>query len=79
MDPTIKLHFGDVVQISPESDTAFGGCFMLVTEPKSWGALGFVSLPTERGKLPDEGHCRVAFEDMELVGTAPWVPARRED
>lgn len=30
---------GDVVQIDPSHDERFGGCFMLVTDVKSWGAV----------------------------------------
>jgi hypothetical protein len=38
------LQKGEVVQISPEyPDPCFGGCFLVVTEPKSFGAMGYIS------------------------------------
>ncbi len=69
-----ELKKGDVVQIAPSSDGFFSGCFMLVTEPKSWGAQGFISIPNERGKPPAAAYYRAKFEDMEFIGVAAWVP-----
>ena len=68
-----ELQCGDVVQIDPEYDERFGGCFMLVTEPKSWGAQGFCVSPAETGFY----YYRCKFENMEYVGKSPWVT--RED
>ncbi len=73
------LKLGDVVQIDPEHDDVFGGCFMLVTEPKDWGAQGFVhALPgyDDKGETTEGGRAyyRCEFEDMEYVGRAEWVP-----
>lgn len=69
------LKVGDVVQINPESDSAFRGCFMLVTEPKAWGAQGFVSMPQERGKWPGRAYYRAKREEVVFVGRAAFVPA----
>lgn len=72
------LNVGDVVQIDPavaERDGFFGGCFMLVTEPKPWGAQGFISIPGERGTLPGRAFYRAKFDEMELIGRAVWVAA----
>ena len=43
-DQNAKYAPGDVVQIIDEEDPWFG-CLMVVTEPKSWGIQGFVSIP----------------------------------
>jgi len=67
------LQVGDVVQLAPGPDTFFGGCFMQVTEPKSWGAQGFVCIPEERGSPPGQAFFRAKFEDMEYVGKAEWI------
>ena len=66
------LKAGDVVQINPAHDKdGFGGCLLLVTEPKSWGVQGCVRIPRE-----GDAYYRVAFEYIELViGSAPWVPS----
>ena len=37
---------GQVVQINPEHDEVFGGCLMVITDPKSWGAQGRGSRPS---------------------------------
>ncbi len=67
----MELSVGDVMQIDPEYDPVFGGCFMQVTEPKSWGAQGFVVSPSKDNMVA----CyRCAFKNMELVGKAEWIP-----
>ena len=60
---------GDVVQISPEYDQKFGGCFLLVTEPKVFGAQGFVQIPAS-----GQAFYRCKFENMEYIGKAEWAP-----
>ena len=71
-----KCDVGDVVQISPTlEDQFFSGCFMMVTEVKSWGVQGFIAIPGERGKPPGAAYFRCKWENMELVGTAPWISA----
>lgn len=72
----MSLEVGDVVQISPETSSAFAGCFMLVTEPKSFGAQGFISMPQARGQMPGQAYYRARFEEMELIGKAAWMAAR---
>lgn len=66
---------GDVVQIDPASGGFFGGCFMLVTEPKPFGAQGFVSVPGARGEPPGSAYYRAKWEEMEYIGRAAWAPA----
>lgn len=75
-----ELKVGDVVQIDPDHDPAFGGCFMLVTEPKPWGAMGACLGPKANG-LQGAGvaYYRVPFENMEYVGRAPWYFSDEED
>lgn len=59
---------GDIFQINPDHDDIFGGCLMIVTEPKEWGAQGYI-------QVPGEGFAfyRCAFENMEHVGKAEWI------
>ena len=59
---------GDVVQIDPSHDTTFGGCFMVVTEVKSWGCQGYVEVP---GK--GQAYYRCASENMEYIGESKWA------
>ena len=67
MDHAIELNPGDVVQIGIDaSNPQFIGCLMVVTEPKSWGAQGYVTIPGQG----DAYYC-APWEDMEFVGHAP--------
>lgn len=69
---TNDLKPGDVVQIDPAHDDVFGGCFMVVTEPKPWGAQGYCSAPGQKGLA----YYRAAHKSMELIGRAVWVNRR---
>ncbi len=60
---------GDLLQIDPEHDEIFGGCFMVVTEPKGWGAQGYFAAPGEKGLA----YYRVNFLNAVKVGRAEWV------
>lgn len=62
------LRVGDVVQIDPEHGARFGGCFMIVTEPKSWGAQGYVQVPAG-----GQAYYRCPTAAMVRIGTAEWV------
>ena len=74
-----KLEIGDVVQINPEAykDGMFSACFMLVTEPKTWGAMGFILCP--ESPEPGAAYLRVKFENMEYIGKAKWIPQNELD
>jgi hypothetical protein len=75
-----ELKNGDIVQISPElPDCFFGGCFMQITEPKSWGAQGFIAIPGERGTAPGRAFLRCKWADMEFIGHAVWVSCDKEE
>ena len=69
------LEKGDVVQLSPtiKSNPMFGACFMVVTEPKEWGAQGYVPALGENGEIGGQAYFRVNWEDMEYVGKATWI------
>ena len=63
-----KCNIGDVVQIDPTHDKTFGGCFMIVTEPQTWGAKGYIPVPGGAG-LSNYG-CE--WEHMKFIGLALW-------
>lgn len=72
-DPRIVV--GCVVQLSPEtSNPGFGGCFMLVTEVKSFGAKGFVQSLGTREAIGGQAHYRETWDKMAYVGMATWAP-----
>lgn len=79
MKPT-ELEAGDVVQLSPDArNPLFGGCFMTVTEPKEWGAQGYVQALGENGQPGGQAYYRARFEEMEYVGRAEWVVGSAPD
>lgn len=70
------LFNGDVVQLSPTvKNKAFAGCFMVVSEPKSFGAQGYVQALGERmgEKSKGQAYYRANWDEMEYVGKAFWV------
>ena len=74
MEPGTELQVGTVVQINPmlATNPAFGGCFMVVTEPKSWGAQGYVQALGTREGSGGQAYYRAKWGEMELVGLASW-------
>lgn len=71
------LEIGEIVQINPDHSDGrdgpwLGGCLMVVTEPKSWGAQGYVIAPGQHGAA----YYRCTWEHMEPTGgTAQWIMA----
>lgn len=68
------LKIGEIVQIDPaqmrNGKHWFGGCLMVVTDPKPWGAQGYV----QNAEVEGQAYYRCRFEDMEPTGgMAPWV------
>ena len=70
-----ELNIGDVVQLSPEEvgNEMFAGCMMVITEPKPWGAQGYVSALGQDGQPGGQAYYRAKWEEMEYVGIAWWV------
>lgn len=74
MKPGTSLPRGTVVQINPEAhDGFFRGCLMVVTEPKSFGAMGYIAMPGQRGDMPGLAYYRAEWNEMEFVGLAAWI------
>lgn len=74
MQPLLNLKEGDVVQLAPTiGNPMFAGCMMVITEPKSWGAQGYVQALGEFGQHGGQAYFRAKWEEMEYVGSAVWV------
>jgi hypothetical protein len=77
------LEYGDLVQLIPGKvkNTAFAGCIMVVTEPKSFGAQGYVQALGEKNGGPPGGQAyyRASFEEMVFVGHAVVVMSAPPD
>jgi hypothetical protein len=70
-----ELKPGDLVQLNPETvgNKAFAGCIMVVTEPKPWGAQGYVQALGTRETMGGQAYYRAAWHEMEVVGSAEWI------
>lgn len=69
-----KLERGDVVQINPDHEN-FPGFLLVVTEPKSFGAQGYLLSEYEfhATRLQGVAYLRVKFEEIEFVGKIFWM------
>ena len=68
-----EIKVGDVVQIDPTHDPVFGACFLVVTELKSFGVMGYVMVPVH--PAAGEAYYRVAFDKIHRIGCGEWLNA----
>jgi hypothetical protein len=78
MKPVTSLVVGDIMQLSPEPNVCknpmFAGCMFVVTEPKSFGAQGYVQGLGENGAQIGQAYYRASWEEMEFTGgRAVWI------
>ena len=77
------LNEGDIVQLNPETvrNMAFAGCFMTVTEPKPWGAQGYVqAVGNNRDQTGGQAFYRATLVEMSPpLGTTYWMIDRGGD
>jgi hypothetical protein len=77
--PQREMSVGDVVQLNElTKNQMFRYCFMTITEPKSWGAQGFVQALGINGNFGGRAYYRANFEEMEYIGKAGYVPVDDE-
>ena len=72
-----ELKRGSVVQLNPETcrNPMFAGCMMTVTEPKAWGAQGYVQALGADGKPGGQAYYRAKWAEMDPTGgLAAWMP-----
>lgn len=72
-----ELKPGEIVQLNPEPvrNPMFAACLMVVSEPKSFGAQGYVQSLGAAGKAGGQAYYRAGWDEMEPVGHAEWVAA----
>jgi len=52
----------------------FAGCMMVVSEPRGFGAQGYVQMTGENGMPGGQAYYRAAWEEIEQTGgKAPWI------
>ena len=71
------LEKGDIVQLNPKHThvPAFAGCLMVVSDPKAWGAVGYVqALGRTKNAESHFAYYRASWEEMEPTGgKAQWI------
>jgi len=69
------LKVGDLVQLNPQivRNQAFAGAIMVISEPKPFGAQGYVQVLGENREPGGQAYYRANWDEMEKVGIAYWV------
>jgi hypothetical protein len=65
-----------VVQICPTpTNPAFACCFLVVTEVKPFGVVGYVQHTGDKRRKSAglQGYTRLNWDEFEIVGAAHWV------
>jgi len=64
-----NMEVGEIVQVDPAKEV-FGGCLVVVTEPKAWGIQGYVQNAGSDG----QAYIRLKFEEIEPTGgRVAWI------
>lgn len=63
------MQINSVVQINEKGTPGWVGCFVTVTEVKSWGIQGFVSIPMQEG----QEFIRLNFNQIDHIGEAALI------
>lgn len=67
---------GDVVQLNEKTGNAMlMYCFMTVTEPKGFGAMGYVQVTGSNGEPGGQAYYRAKFEEMDYIGKTDLIAA----
>lgn len=74
------LEIGDILQINTEHE-GYPGFFLVVTEPKSWGAQGYLlhSRNFEAVRYQGRAFLRVKFEEVEYCGHVEWMEYDKDE
>lgn len=81
MKENTTLCTNDVVQLNPHTvkNKMFAACFMTVSEPKGFGAQGYVQSLGENGEPGGQAYYRASWDEMEIIGRAEWTVERTDE
>lgn len=72
-DPRIEV--GSVVQINDRiSRVGWVGAFLIVTEVREWGVMGFVPMVANLDEPAGRAYLRPKWEQVEYIGEALFAP-----
>lgn len=60
------INTGSVVQINESGQQGWVGCYVTVTELKTWGIQGFVQIPMQEG----QAYIRLKTGEYDYIGEA---------
>lgn len=75
--PDAAWQEGDIIQLTAPQSPDLMGCFLVVTEPKPFGGVGYLAIPTFTGLLHAAGgrsDYRATFAEGVVCGRAAIVP-----
>lgn len=75
------LREGEIVILHPHEcrNPMFAGCAMVVTEPKPWGAQGYVQCTGENGKPDGQAYYRATWKEIDRTGgMSQWIVTHQE-
>lgn len=73
----VSLARGSICQFNPSVQRrGLRGCFMVVTEPKNWGAVGYVMLPNADANPAQRVEVSAQFAEIDVVGKAKFYSTR---
>lgn len=70
----MKVSVNSVVQVNESGPDPFVGCFILVTEVRSYGVQGFPPIPGGAGRA----YVNLDWHQFEYIGDADLVPQEKE-
>jgi len=72
---------GDLVQLTPDAEGAFGECFMTVLKQQDDVVSGYMLIPRIASNQQDKEFCmlHVGREQVAKVGTTLFVPENLEE
>jgi hypothetical protein len=87
MSNTTPLRIGQVIQLHPvlTRNQMFAACMMVVTEPKGWGAQGYVQMTGTDGQRGGQAYYRAGWAEIarltgdEVVFIAGIHPDEEEE
>lgn len=79
--PPPRLKPGTLVQLNPDTVTnpMLSGCFMVVTETRNFGVIGYIQTPGAFGQPGGLVYYRATWDEFQIVGMAAWVTDLRID
>lgn len=71
-----ELTIGEIVMLNPQTtkNKMLAGCLMVISEPKAFGAQGYIQATGEKGEIGGQAYYRAGWEEMEETsGHAPFL------